>query len=191
MPPIPPLHQTVFIQPYNFASSDLSTSGLSTDLSPVVDQPSPHLSPTIQIDFSDLRLFEQVEQQYLDQGIYMEGAIAIQPSNPAFQTDRLAIMPNAGRSDITIRFHIPRYRIQAGVTGARAIKLTAFDANQQILAQHCVGVAQYLQLLQLPTIASQDKLPQQQIDVAIENKPIYQIQISSDAPFVLHQLVVA
>ena len=195
MPPTPPLHSTVFIQPCTFSPSDLPTSHLSTDLSTVVEQrveqPSPTIPPTIQIDFSDLRLFEQVEQQYLDQGIEMEGAIAIQPSNPAFQTDRLAIMPNAERSDITVRFHVPRHHIQAVVTGVKAIKLTAFDAKQQILAQHCVGVAQYLQLLQLPATDSQDKLPQQQLDMAIENQSIYQIQVSSDAPFVLHQLVIA
>ena len=176
MPPIPPLHPAILIQPCAYSPVDLSSVERQT-------------SSPVYIDFNDLCLFEQVEQQYLQQGIELEGAIAIQPSNPAFQTDRLAIMPNADRTDIVIRFRVPRRQVQAIVTGARAIKLTAFDTNQQI-AQQSVGVAQYLQLPQLPSSDSSRRLPQHQIELAGENQPIHQIQISSDAPFVLHHLVV-
>jgi hypothetical protein len=133
------------------------------------------------LDFAALALFEQVRDQYRDRGISFAGAIAIQPSNPAFISgaNSLVLMPIAGKAAIEIYFHRPTHHVEVCVVGAKPIMIRAFDADGQLIAKDST-----LSQRCLPAQAHSAKpFPPQQLELAAAN--IYRIVVDSNAPFVL------
>lgn len=89
------------------------------------------------LDWSELAVFESVDQQFLDRGVQFENAIALVPSNPAYppavgQTVLLAA-PQSGWLAAT--FPQPVRYVSSCVTSSRRAVLSAFDADDRPLAQ--------------------------------------------------------
>lgn len=140
------------------------------------------LSGLLSLDLQALTLFDPVQAQFSNFGIWFERAIAVIPSNPAFSASagRIVVMPTAGHSDLAVWFRRPCQRIRTWLTGARQIRVTALDIDQRVLAQDCQGSAVFVQP---PDDASIKPFPQHQIAVDAAN--IACVRISSDAPFVM------
>ncbi|MEB3233410.1 MAG: hypothetical protein VKJ64_20550 [Leptolyngbyaceae bacterium] len=96
------------------------------------------VSPPQFVDLETLTNFERVTEQFLDQGIRFENAIALYPSNPAYpeaNMDMIALMgaPKQGFMDTT--FLQPIRQIEVCVTSSRPLAMTAFNGQNQVLTQ--------------------------------------------------------
>lgn len=142
------------------------------------------LAHSVQLNFSNLQPFERVQSQYQTWGIAFDGAIALQPSNTAFQIlpSSMGLMPSCDRRPLSISFQQTRHWVSACLIGARRITVQAFNTNNQLVAEQHFGQTQYLQspfALSSPVI---------QYDIKLAGA-IDRIQISSDAPFMLQNLI--
>lgn len=136
----------------------------------------------VHIDFSNLSVFESVRWQYQHWGIQFEGAITLQPSNPAFGVDpgTLVLTPEAGRSSISVHFDQLRKTVGALVTATQQIKLTLFDRENHPIAEQFAGVNQYLRSVE----GFHARFPRHQLELIAEG--IARAEFSSESPFVLH-----
>ncbi|MBE9181065.1 hypothetical protein IQ268_21120 [Oculatella sp. LEGE 06141] len=144
----------------------------------------PDSSELIYPDFATLTAFEHVRDQYRGLGIRFDGAIALQPSHPAFaeECSPLVVMPMAGRSSIHAYFCQPRRRVGAVVVGARQIKITACDRHHRPLTRCMAGSHQ-------PTLSQKtvsNLLPQHPVELFADG--IMRIVFESNAPFILKQV---
>lgn len=139
------------------------------------------LSNWIPLNFATLTGFEVVREQFQAVGVRFEDAIAVHPSNPAFQTDsgQLALMPIAERTKITAQFQQPQRWVQAVLTGARQIRLTAYAGDVTVLTQSTQQ--EQAQLGYATPIA----LPQQSLEL-VSNR-ITKVTFDSPAPFLLSE----
>ncbi len=91
----------------------------------------------VRLDWSELAVFETVEQQFADRGVTFSNAIALPPSNPAYPpatgTTVLLAAPKSGWLEASFPQAV-RY-VSGCVTSSRRAVLSAFDANNQPLAQ--------------------------------------------------------
>lgn len=134
----------------------------------------------VELDFQDLKAFERVTDQYQHLGVGFEQAIALSPSNPAFQprTGSIAVMPLGHHKSITVSFLRSVKKVGAYVSNVRPVTLTAYDEDGNGLgsasSQPCSslepGVALDLQLLEL------------------EIEAIAYVTFQCDAPFILNDL---
>lgn len=143
--------------------------------------PSP-VSDRIHLNFAELDAFALVSECYQQWGIRFEGAVALQPSNPAFgvEPDTTVLTPEAGRSSIAVYFHQLQKTVGALVTATRQIKLTVFNRDDQPIAEQYVGSAHYLQ----PLFHNEGRFPQYQMELIADG--VARVEFSSDAPFILH-----
>ena len=137
----------------------------------------------IHLEFDELGSFEPVQEQFWDQGVRFEGAIALQPSNPAFQasTNTPSVMPMTGRSNITVHFRQPRQTVGAVITAPRQITVTAFDRDDNLLGQQRAGSPKYLQQKAEQT----ETFPRHCLELLAEGA--VKIVLSSTAPFILQE----
>ncbi|MBD2090508.1 hypothetical protein H6F67_11650 [Microcoleus sp. FACHB-1515] len=138
--------------------------------------------------FDELTLFESVSEQYQHLGMRVQGAIAIHPSNSAFQppVDAIALMPEAGNVPIEITFERPVWRIVAIVNGARQIRMTGFDRHSNVVA-HERTEPRLQHSAELPT-GGETIAAFPWHTLAIEMEGLSRIVFSSDAPFLLQSL---
>lgn len=143
--------------------------------------PSP-VSDRIQLNFAELDAFALVSECYQRLGIRFEGAVALQPSNPAFgvDPDTIVLTPEAGRSSIAVYFHQLQKTVGALVTATRQIKLTLFNRENQPIAEQYAGSTHYVQ----PLSSDDAQFPQYQLELIADN--VAKVEFSSDAPFILH-----
>lgn len=136
------------------------------------------------IDFSDLQPFERVRSQYQAWGIEFEGAIALQPSNSAFNLPEASVglIPCSDRRPIKLYLQRPYQEIGACLIGAKQITVKAFGANQQLVHQQCFGQTNYLQA---QGAASRTVILH---NMQLSDSAIVQLEISSDASFMLKNL---
>jgi hypothetical protein len=146
-------------------------------IQPDVAQPL-QLSRT-ELDFEDLSAFEQVRDQYSGLGIKFAGAIALQPSNPAFvpHSGSVVLMPMTNGLSLGVYLYRTTQTVGAFVTGTKQVRLTAFDANDKVIAQSNTGARQYVQE-QRQTV---DPLPQHKLELTALG--IARVEFASDAPF--------
>lgn len=161
---------------------------VQTDLSVQLDVPYPSpppidLAQEIQLCFEELSAFELVLNQYQQVGVCFEGAIALHPSNPAFavSSSSLVMMPVAGWSLIRGLFRHPQRKIRAIVTGARQIRITAYDQQRSALRKCTTCDREYVQT----TRTTAGAFPNHVIELFADG--IRCIEIESDAPFVVNQ----
>jgi hypothetical protein len=142
----------------------------------------PPVTDPLQLDFTDLKVFESVQDQYQQWGIRFEGAIALRPSNPAFQVEpgTIVLVPEAGRSKIAVQFEQLRKWVGAVVTATQQVKLTLLNRDNEPIAEQWAGTVQYIQGQQVPN----ESFPQHQMELIQNN--IAKVEFSSDAPFILH-----
>jgi hypothetical protein len=136
----------------------------------------------IQLNFQSLSAFDRVTNQYGRWGVQFLGAIAIQPSNPAFvpHSGSLALMPLTNQTKLTAAFAQAIQKVSAFVIGTKRVVLTAFDENGNILGQVNSNTAQAVE----PEKAPQARLPVQRL--ALEGWNIAKVIFHSDAPFILN-----
>jgi hypothetical protein len=178
-----PLKSSCGLSPWSTSkqpATELSFAELLPITAPPV--PRPPVPEFIQLDFEELSLFEQVQNQYQNLGVRFEGAIAIHPSNPAFASPSgsLVIIPSGEGLSITVHFDRPIRQTKAVVIGARSVRLTAFDRHGNVLIQERTSTQ-----LQIPAEAIAS-LPAEKL-AAIAEK-IVRIVFASDAPFILDSL---
>lgn len=135
----------------------------------------------VELDFEDLSAFEQVRDQYSGLGIKFAGAIALQPSNPAFlpRSGSVVLMPMTNGLSFDIYLYRATQTVGAFVTGTKQVRLTAFDADGKVIAQSDTGVRQYVQE-QRQTV---DPLPQHKLELTAVG--IARVKFASDTPFTL------
>jgi hypothetical protein len=160
--------------------------------SELVSVQSGELASFIQLNFSELQSFEVVRHQYQAWGIEFEQTIALQPSNFAF-TDLeqpMGLMPIA-HPCMAIQFHQPRQVIKAKLVGARTILVTAFDAENRIVAR--CELNQSMPSMPSPLAATQNgfeavserTLPLHTL--YLQANAIARIELTSAAPFMLQR----
>ena len=158
----------------HWLSSERAFAGHSPKLTQARTIPS-----LLQLDFQDLKAFEQVTDQYQHLGVQFSQAIALSPSNPAFvpRTGSIAVMPLGHHKSITVSFLSSVKKVGAYVSNVRTVTLTAYDEDGNSLGSvysSCSsaepGVALDLQLLEL------------------EIEAIAYVTFQCDAPFILNDL---
>ncbi len=135
----------------------------------------------IQLDFQNLKAFEQLSDQYACSGVRFEGAIALQPSNPAFVPPSASqvLMPLVNQTGITVYFRRHASSAGAFVIGTKPVVLVAFDSDGNLLREINTG-ANYLisPAGELPT-----PLPYHRLEV--KGTHIAKVVFYSNAPFIL------
>jgi hypothetical protein len=141
-------------------------------------------SRMLRLDFQDLTAFERVTEQYRHLGVYFSGAIALEPSNPAFppQSTPFVLMPLGHEMMITVSFDTLASRIGALVCGAGSIVLTAFDSEGKILKQASTTASPWFAL----NNQERDAWPQQQLE--LNGHGIAKVMFHSNSPFILNNL---
>lgn len=132
------------------------------------------------LDMETLMQFELIQDQYRALGVCFEGAIALQPSNPAFSapSGSMVLMPTASKPHIIANFLHPVQRIGAMVSGARQIRLTAFDRHGNVLMHQCTDRPRSLQLAE-----ENRAFPRHVLEVNAAG--IARVVFASDSPFLL------
>ncbi|NJL35528.1 MAG: hypothetical protein HC899_01360 [Leptolyngbyaceae cyanobacterium SM1_4_3] len=135
----------------------------------------------VELDFEDLSAFEQVRDQYSGLGIKFAGAIALQPSNPAFlpRSGSVVLMPMTNGLSLSAYLYRTAQTVGAFVTGTKQVRLTAFNREGKVIAQSDTGARQYVQE-QRQTV---DPLPQRKLELTAGG--IARVEFASDAPFTM------
>jgi hypothetical protein len=173
-----------FAEPSQAFSSTIQSVVLSVVHPEINPEPSgclsQQLSGLIQLDFSDLPSFTTVHDQYQTWGVTMDGAMAIRPSNPAFTDAKTSsgLMPATDGQPLSIQFQQLRQFASLSLVGAQQITLSAYDANNQLVAAQQVGRSDYRQSRQTASTCAR-------YQVQLAAKAIARIEVYSDAPFLL------
>lgn len=95
-------------------------------------------SSRIRLDLEDLRCFEVVEQQFKHWGIAFRNAIALQPSNPAYQTrSGSTLLMGAPRNGwLEVNFSQTVKTFCCYVTSSRRMLLSVYDNQDELLVRH-------------------------------------------------------
>ncbi|MBW4495566.1 MAG: hypothetical protein KME26_21270 [Oscillatoria princeps RMCB-10] len=135
----------------------------------------------IQLDFENLKGFEQLSDQYASSGVRFEGAIALQPSNPAFVPPSASqvLMPLVNQTGITAYFPRPASRAGAFVIGTKPVVLAAFDADGNRLREINTDANYVIS----PAGELPKPLPHHRLEVT--GTPIAKVVFYSNAPFIL------
>lgn len=165
-------------------SVELSPTGLNLAVAseaPIV--PCQSWQPCLfHLDFAELPSYAIVRDQYRTWGLEVEGAIALQPSNPAFFESEPAIglMPMVDRIPLRIYFHQSRQVVSIRLAGAKQIRLRAFDAADRLVDEQQVGQPCYLQ--------GRPSTQPDRYQVQVQAAAISRLEIVSEAPFLLHSV---
>ncbi|HEY9848388.1 MAG TPA: hypothetical protein V6D28_02940 [Leptolyngbyaceae cyanobacterium] len=91
----------------------------------------------VRLDFNDLKQFEQVSDRYRHLGVGFSGAIALQPSNPAFpnKSGSFVLMPMGNLMSLSAYFYKPIGWAGALVCSSRIVVLAAYDKEGNFLGQ--------------------------------------------------------
>jgi hypothetical protein len=97
----------------------------------------PQCPRLIRLDFQDVRAFESVTDRYCHFGVEFSCAIALEPSNPAFESKpgKCVLMPSGSETRISVSFNQPASLVGAMVCGAGTIAIAAFDCQGNLLQQ--------------------------------------------------------
>lgn len=133
----------------------------------------------IRLDFENLRAFERVTDQYRHMGVCFSGAIAIEPSNPAFtaKSGSTVLMPTGNLMSLIAYFDKPSCWAGAFVCSTRIVVLTAYDQEGNFLGQ----TSTVANLPSLPDGQS-ESLPQQ---LELNRHGIAKVEFHSYVPFTL------
>jgi hypothetical protein len=143
------------------------------------------LKSLIQLNFQNLSPFTIVASQYQMWGIEFTNAIALQPSNPAFEITQMGLLPLKPRSSLQIHFQQPRQLVNLQGVRARQIRIQGYDAEDRLIDDQRLGELTYLQAATPPSTAS-TVVP---FEMQIQNRAITRIELISATPFLVRQLI--
>ncbi len=91
----------------------------------------------IRIGLENLKSFEVVDHQFKNWGLTFSNAIAIEPSNPVFAVSPgIKVLMGAPKSGlIEMNFKFPVKFVSGLVTSSRRTVLSAYNQNEELLAQ--------------------------------------------------------
>jgi len=91
----------------------------------------------IALNLEKLKSFEVVDRQFADLGVTFTNAIALQPSNPAFppRSGTMVLIGGPRSGWLEGNFLYPVCCVSCFVTSSRQMVLSAYDADDQLLAQ--------------------------------------------------------
>lgn len=94
-------------------------------------------SEQIRLNLDSLKSFEKVDNQFQDWGVTFSNAIALHPSNPAYpcKSGRTVLMGTPKDGWLEAKFRKPVRSVSSCVTSSRCTVLSAFDENDQPVAQ--------------------------------------------------------
>jgi hypothetical protein len=110
---------------------------MPTAESPDTDIKSVCPQAAVRLDFDSLQPFERVERHFQKLGVTFKNAIALQPSNPAFQPipGKMVLMGSPKSGWLEAVFDRPVNWVSGSITGSRRTVMAAFDANNRPIAQ--------------------------------------------------------
>ncbi|BAZ38631.1 hypothetical protein NIES4101_45710 [Calothrix sp. NIES-4101] len=90
----------------------------------------------ISLNLDTLQCFESVELQYEELGVVFSNCIAIQPSNPAFPTERgVTVLMGAPKSGfLEASFVRPVNVVNLRVTSSQRLIMSAYNRDRQVIA---------------------------------------------------------
>lgn len=139
----------------------------------------------IRLDFKDLKPFEQVKDRYRHLGVGFSGAIALQPSNPAFLTKSgsFVLMPMGNLMSLSAYFDKSISWVGALVCSTRIVVLAAYDRNGKFLGQtSTIGKSSHLEDREAESTS-------QQLQLNLPN--IAKLEFYSSEPFTLDDFLFA
>ncbi|MBW4519493.1 MAG: hypothetical protein KME16_07300 [Scytolyngbya sp. HA4215-MV1] len=136
---------------------------------------------SVQLNFQNLSAFERITDQYANQGIKFDGAIALEPSNPLFQTGigKLVLMPISNQACFSAQFNGDLRQVDVFVSSARPVCLTAYDAEGNLIDQ----ISSDWQQIFSEEGEMRNPLPIQKLELRTAN--IAKIVLQSYAPFIV------
>lgn len=144
--------------------------------------------PQVQaLDFSQLAPFETVTDQFIALGLQVEGAIALQPSNPIFWTRQQAIvlMPTADRKSIDLIFVRAVRYLAVSVMGVREVRMTATTGDRRQVIHRSENPNRPLQ-------HPEDLMePLKPSLLEIDGEALVRVRLESSHPFVLVNVMYA
>lgn len=140
------------------------------------------LKSLIQLNFQNLPPFTLVQSQYQSWGIEFSNAIALLPSNAAFDHVQIGLLPLQARSPLQIHFQQPRQLVNLQLRGAKQIRIRAYDASDRLLQEQQIGVSTYLYG---EAVSPSPVLP---FEVQVQAPAIARLELIGDSPFLLRQL---
>lgn len=140
-------------------------------------------SGLVHLNFCGLQSLTMVRDQYQMWGVRFSGAIALQPSNPAFANPEqpVGLMPSTDRTPLMIYFDQPRQFVQANLVGAKQIIVRGFNRANQCVEEQYLGQSSFLCCPNLDALTRHE--------VQLWAPEIVRIEIDSEAPFLLHNLL--
>ncbi len=116
-----------------FAPPDAPSSVAPQTVEPFAPTP----EATVCLSFDHLKAFETVDRQFKHMGVTFKNAIALKPSNPAFQPDQgeIVLMGSPRGGWLEASFDHPVRFVSGMVTGSRKTVMAAFDGNNRQIAQ--------------------------------------------------------
>lgn len=179
---VPSLEPSAFAnQTCQFAPIALHLKAASE--APLVCHSQWQLDCLIHLDFNELQPFTIVKNQYQPWGMEFDGTIALQPSNPVFADPNqpLGLMPALDGAPLVIHFHQPRQVVSARLTGTQQITVRVFDAANCLVSESRIGQFCYLQSHAADAPANHE--------MQLQAAEIARVEIASEAPFLLRNLV--
>ena len=171
------------MSPAKTSQFDLVHSLVLADQHPRVSVPTvaQRAQGSVQLNFQNLSAFERVTDQYANQGVRFDGAIALEPSNPLFQTrvGKLVLMPISNQACFSAQFHGDLRQVDVFVSSARPVCLNAYDAAGNLIDQ----VSSDWKQIFSEEGEMRNPLPIQKLELRVPN--IVRIVLQSYAPFIV------
>ena len=129
-----------------------------------------------------LNNFELIHHQFAAQHIWFDSAIALRPSNPAFQTDEsvLTLMPYACDHSLKVQLGRAIDEVDFGYMGSAALTISCLDDQG-----HCVAIVKTAENSSPPQLPEAEPSRHEIQGITLNTSSARTLRIHSTAPFVL------
>ncbi|WP_204137849.1 hypothetical protein [Halomicronema sp. CCY15110] len=141
----------------------------------------PEVSPWQRLPLQQLTNYERIDHQFSGHQVWFESAIALRPSNPAFQAreSTLTLMSQARDTGLKVTLGEAITEIDFGFISSAPLTISCLDAQG-----HCVALWQADLDAQPTTLTKTAGRPMAQ-GVSLDTRGTKTVRIDSRAPFVL------
>jgi hypothetical protein len=141
----------------------------------------PELSPWQRLPLQQLTNYEQIDHQFSGHQVWFESAIALRPSNPAFQAHEstLTLMSQARDTGLKVTLGDAITEIDFGFISSAPLTISCLDAQG-----HCVALFQTDPTAQPKPLTEAAGRPMAQ-GISLDTRGTQTVRIDCRAPFVL------
>jgi hypothetical protein len=141
----------------------------------------PELSPWQRLPLQQLTNYEQIDHQFSGHQVWFESAIALRPSNPAFQAHEstLTLMSQARDTGLKVTLGDAITEIDFGFISSAPLTISCLDAQG-----HCVALFQTDPAAQPIPLTEAAGRPMAQ-GISLDTRGTQTVRIDCRAPFVL------